>query len=839
MSQQIVVQPLGLITQPNQYGQYPDGALSLAENVVFRRPGCLEQAPGIGGGSFFGAANDQVHKQISLPGGITAAVLANVAQTAWGVFVNAGQCNTPSGISGGVGTFSGTGRISPVYVRSRVFLNALRGALVIDNPAVAVPMRHAGLPQPLNTNFGAVTLNGGPIPNAGAVTYAAVFRRDYPDGYTLVSKPSIAACRPNQTGLACGYSLRFAMITGCGVAAGDIIELYRSDTVLNALSNTDAGQTLKLVQTYTITAGDITAQFADVLDKTGASGLSGSLNVTSGRSLYSNPGLEGAGQVNRLPEPADCVELFKNFTFYGSITERPQFKISVAAGIGVEFTSGANAYFRDNGVGARTIAGTVTNGNATITGISAVDILGLAVGQVYGSGSGGASFPGGTSVTVVGGTSITMSAPATGSGTGITLFDVLEVAGVGLIYGSLLDLFTGGLGTRAVELTANQTILLNSFIPAESASLTVTVEPQRFSSFSSTGFTVRATNGQNFIPPLPSFPAAARVLSATKRTNILRWSKDSEPEHCPPENELFVGTGSILAMCATRNAMWIFCSDGLWRLSGEGGQWRVDQLSQTLIISAPQACCAFNESVYAYTNRGFVRIDDDGVAEISDGVVGNLLPGPEYLETVSVWCCTNEASNEVVIRAAPTILDQGGYYVYSTKYNAWSHITFFAGAIVATAASYARYSLSGTEAITFSFTNPGGQPGFGQPWNSGALLAPRIALQPLFAGSPAKVKQWISATYIFDDSMGPANRNVTPIWNGVDATAAAFTAIGLSAFAGYVGESRLTFLVPRRTPAIAPAIAPGFFMTSASPGMRLFGLVLRYKELAEQSMRRK
>jgi hypothetical protein len=279
--------------------------------------------------------------------------------------------------------------------------------------------------------------------------------------------------------------------------------------------------------------------------------------------------------------------------------------------------------------------------------------------------------------------------------------------------------------------------------------------------------------------------------------------------------------------------MWIFCSDGLWRLSGDGGQWRVDQLSQTLILSAPQAACAFNESVYAYTNRGFVKIDDDGVTEISDGVVGDLLPGPEYIETVSVWACTNESASEIVLRAAPTIGDTSGLFVYSITYNAWSRII---GLPVTTAASYARYPNSGSESIAFAFLFAGGAPGVGRTWNLN-LIAPRIAFQPLFAGKPTVAKQWLSATYIFDDSMGPGNRTVQASWNGVDYSGllSSNPAPPLkSAFAGYVGECRMTFYVPRVAPAIAPAIAPGFFMSSAAPAMRLFGVALRYKELSEQ-----
>src|ERR1700746_1282684 len=45
MSRQSIVAPIGLITQPNKYGQYKRGALSRAMNVQMRNPGTIGSMP--------------------------------------------------------------------------------------------------------------------------------------------------------------------------------------------------------------------------------------------------------------------------------------------------------------------------------------------------------------------------------------------------------------------------------------------------------------------------------------------------------------------------------------------------------------------------------------------------------------------------------------------------------------------------------------------------------------------------------------------------------------------------------------------------------------------------
>ena len=95
-------------------------------------------------------------------------------------------------------------------------------------------------------------------------------------------------------------------------------------------------------------------------------------------------------------------------------------------------------------------------------------------------------------------------------------------------------------------------------------------------------FTVRATHGAEFSPPLPVYGASATTASTSKSDvlpNGLSWSSPDEPEHVPPKFSALVGARkkAILGMATTRDSLFLLKEDGVYRVTGTNGDFRVER----------------------------------------------------------------------------------------------------------------------------------------------------------------------------------------------------------------------------------------------------------------------
>lgn len=822
---ELLVRPLGLVTRPNIYGQYPLGGFSTAQNLVMRAPGIIEPAPATVLGTTFGAANDVVHQLFSLP----STVMFSWARTGGGVWTIYGNATASVyNPAASVPTFSTTGRITPIQLRDRLIANSRNLGHYVSDPLEQTPpatFRRAGFGQPILQTNSPNTTNGIAIPLNAVAGYSVIIKRTYDDGYVLVSRPSPIVVFLCHIGISPGtcnpiFSVFFTPASSrLGVQLGDVFELYRTNIIRSAVVNTDPGTTLNKIASVTVTAAVLAAGFVSFEDTT----VPGVLDITEGEALYTNPGQEGALAANRFPEIAQCVATFKGFAFYANITQRPQLIFKIKGGLSATANPGWNtAAFRAYGIGDRTVTGTVTLGSPTVTAVPATDMVGVAIGQVALAQPN--PWPNGTTVQSfnTGAGTITMTANAVAGAASVLLRDVLEVNGVssastaGMQFYSDLLVFLGF--NAACEVTTSETVI--PFVSADGTQKLITfiAEPKRIDT--ATPLTVRATNGQNYDPPLTSFPAAATTIPYKTYKNLLTWSKDSQPEHMPAPNQAFVGTGEIIAMESTRDALWIFCTDGLFRLSGAGGQWRLDTVDTTVVLAAPRASCVLREVVYCYTNQGFGRVTDAGFEPLSERVVGDLLPGAEYTETASIILERNEIEQEIVIR-----LSASQVFIYSTRENSYTTMN----TLDVTAMAYVRYPVSGSAALAFGRSPAGSAPRY-ELWNDTANRLTGIGrLQSVFAQDPFTAKQWVDATYIFDAASPGA---LTPAWNGIDEAA-----ITLAGSTRYVNECRGTAGVPRRA-AVGNTIAPGFTIGGDTRPSRFYALSLRYRQFGEQNLKK-
>lgn len=836
--EQILV-PLGLITQPNKLGQYPAGALSQASGLALRSAGLLTRMPLLE--TYFAAPYVNLSPITPHLLGATDTMLFTVGRKTsngfWELtFFNAsGSLKFGNSLNAALNANAGfdtTGRVGVTSQRGRYIFNSSQGQLVVDtgaptSNAQALP-RYAGLQAPVLRP--AVTTAGSPgMLTAGNVTsYLAIVRRRFADGYEMVSPPSSPAwagafATSDVTLTTQWFEQGSSVAYGPIYAAGDVVEYYRTP---QQLDGTALGSTFYLCQSYTLTAADIAATgiVTAPVDRTPDSALT--------TELYTNPGQAGFNSAKFEPPLSNCVATFKGYTFYGNRVDPPTLSLQVPLGLAFGMLT-ANQYLRKNAVGNRSITATFTNTSNVLTAISAADMVGMAVGQLIAD----VSLVGvQATVTAVGVNTLTLSTTANANVTKLTSTnDQIVVNGNSYAlsnwndFSSLVNAEPVSVSAASVDppLALTTTILNDYYAPRKFA----LIQQRKLSATAS--FTVQATNGQNYVPPLPSPPATALTVSATAVANGLAWGEQGQPEAVPTLNTLSVGSGTIYGMWATRDSLWIFTSDGLWQLTGTGGaagrgfDWSIINRDSTLSLSAPHAACVLKDSVYAYTNRGLISVSSSGLKEnLSQGRLNDLLPGPPFSLTRDIQVWADETNDEIWLAVNATTSPV--IYVFNTLSDAWTTHPGDSGS-TPLQGTYARF----LQAIVTIDQNNAYSPN--QVTASFAPLT--LDYQPVSDGDALTLRQWIDEVWVFDTATatflsGGVPVSPTPRWNGIDYAAQAHAA------KSQAQDSRLSFSIPRNAPAVANTLAPGLKVASTVYPMSIYGIALRSVPLTSQRKQR-
>lgn len=119
-------------------------------------------------------------------------------------------------------------------------------------------------------------------------------------------------------------------------------------------------------------------------------------------------------------------------------------------------------------------------------------------------------------------------------------------------------------------------------------------------------------------PEMGSTLSGALTFDTDVATNGVWFSKQGQPEAVPRLNRLSVGptNGNILRFKPLGERLFVFTDRGIYTISGTY-PYRVDLLSKTAILLAPDSLADFDDALYALTTQGVVRISDAGVGIIS------------------------------------------------------------------------------------------------------------------------------------------------------------------------------------------------------------------------------
>jgi hypothetical protein len=193
-------------------------------------------------------------------------------------------------------------------------------------------------------------------------------------------------------------------------------------------------------------------------------------------------------------------------------------------------------------------------------------------------------------------------------------------------------------------------------------------------------FPVAASRVTCFSPS--SIPTSGTTETSTndESENTLYYSKQYQPEAVPLTYYVKVGSAdkAILDLKASKNALFIFKEDGIFRLTGDGpSSFIVDLLDDTAILIGPETPAIINNQIMALSTQGVVSVSESGVSILSRDIEADLLPlFGSALDTVKNYAfgIGYETDRKYILflpsSSSDTKCNQA--YVYNTITRAWT-----------------------------------------------------------------------------------------------------------------------------------------------------------------------
>jgi hypothetical protein len=512
----------------------------------------------------------------------------------------------------------------------------------------------------------------GPLLEGWRWAYRLVLKDTRPNGLIVRSRPTGAFYAFNIPGGLPSASVKFTIAVRV-IAATESVEVYRGRQFPSTVQADDEMALVGEIFYDSFVPGAPVSlyEFTDNIS-----------DIDRGLALYTSPSQGGIESANDQPPAASVSETFKGCLFLGDIRGPARFIFSYQYDIRTGEATG---------VGERGASGNTTAGSPEITAVS--PIAGIQVGSVLiASTSGFAS----THVVSVVGTTVTMSGNASVTGGGLHRFsDAVQIDGNWSAltrYGSAIALSIANGGSDSGDAGLFGAYAISPARPGYA--VTLVVEKWLKDEYA---FTIRATHGDEMNPPIPLADAAAPSLSSQDiYPNGFVWSSTDEPEHFPPKNFALISerTSRILGVAATRDALFFFKEDGIYRLSGTREQWQIDPFDLTTFCILPSSLQRLDGRIYLLSNKGVVVVDDNGVQVISqaiadqveklvDDVRANFASLGYYkLSGVEGVAATVDTRNsEYILLTGSTTLDVGGKALrFSARSGSWT--TLSSGAFV-------------------------------------------------------------------------------------------------------------------------------------------------------------
>ena len=178
-----------------------------------------------------------------------------------------------------------------------------------------------------------------------------------------------------------------------------------------------------------------------------------------------------------------------------------------------------------------------------------------------------------------------------------------------------------------------------------------------------------------------SVSSTTDTLTATNNVtpNRVYYSKILQPAAVPLVNYIDVGAKDqpILRIFPLRDSLFVYKSDGLYRISGEVAPFNLALFDLSCILLAPDSLDVSNNLIYGWTTQGITSTSESGVNIISRPIDNIVLPlaTPQYTNFLSAtWGIGYESDNSYTAYTVSAFDDTYATiaYRYSTLTNSWT-----------------------------------------------------------------------------------------------------------------------------------------------------------------------
>lgn len=614
---QVTVQ--GLATNPNP-NALPAGSCAVLQNAVMRRPGVITPSP-----AWVTRAEPAFGRKL---------LYSDFNQT---VAIVDDTGITPLELPDGLGTridglpINTTGddrTLSFLPGMTQTAFSHFRSMITESSGIVVNQERWAGLPPPACVYVEPYTTSNGFLPDGFSVAYRCHFSLESTNSaqpYIVDGPVSAIGAYTNDSGVTNGTQLMiFAPPNEPFIIPSECIlylHIYRS-TMQEVDSVRELPDDFRRVAQIEIT--DFTPTFTPIFidEVTNAS-------RENGLPLYTNSNSQEGGQGSSFAPPAArdiCV--YKDVTFYGNKTALPTLTMTVPGPFGVLLSDRD----REIGIGQRPVfTASLTLGSPDIVFTDPSDVIGVVPGQTLQM-TGIPDSPGllGAIVLSVVGTTVTVDqdAEVTDTDRSGNFFDMIKVRAN---YSTTFDAQEARVLFFDFDAVAAGTLPgFRMLHPAydisrsvEGIELNLTYTWQAINTL--VDFEVCLTNGQNYYPAYTGdyVTETEPLISLSDiRPNRVFFSKVGKPEEVPTGQFLDIGAGTLYKMWANQSALFCFCTDGLWKITGDGFDFAVYQIDPSCYLVHPDAVTALDNQIFAWVTDGIATVNEDGPTTVSTDAIG-------------------------------------------------------------------------------------------------------------------------------------------------------------------------------------------------------------------------
>lgn len=606
----------GLHLNSNPLSDVPPGALATADNVVIHRDGIAESRRGYAASVDFGGSADRVGTLLTY-----ADALYCVPRDE-GSSIESYNGSTFTSLSL-LGMAPATGyHLRAAEGQRRLYLATAGGVYRVQSGGGTTTL--AGAPSALD-GTAALTGASGFLPINSQVAYRYHWTRKDANGVPMRGAVSGRVVAVNPSAAATAVNVTLSVPIPSDVLAGDYLEVYRSATT--AAADTPAGDDMAKVYEAIPSTADLAAFTVSIPDVVPE-------GLRLGETLHTSPN-SGDGILadkDRPPLVRD-VALYAGRVWGAYLTERRRFQLRLlsnsptgnaflADGAGTEITLASSSPPAGLSVSqqveyrARSMAYTlnaIPSAAYTAKYLAGEDDIPGLIGLE-------GKAPNTASWYLFTNAATDDFSPRLPVRTGIATGALVRV-------GSTVTATTGAAHGFAV---GDSAVLVA--VGAADANFPVgtkvvaTVPTTTSFTYTEAGSAVASASGYRV---QPTDFATRAAIPAQVAKNGLAFSNADETDAWPLVHRLYVGSANadIQRAVALGDALYVFKTDGLWRVTGTGPEdFSTKLFDATVLLAAPSSVVSVGGRLFALTSQGVVAISETGAEVVSRPIETALLP---------------------------------------------------------------------------------------------------------------------------------------------------------------------------------------------------------------------